>query len=332
MAFADRNGDNLIELVGYDGEITQEADYYPFGLRQQGAGLFAPGREPENRYLYNGIEHVKEVGLDLAAFRSYDAAIGRWVQVDPKAEAFTWVSPYNGMLNNPILHIDPFGDTTRVYNLSGELVNTINDSHVNQEHFLSEDAIGLLDKVSLDGESNLNGSLARLLSSYYVGHNTKTELSEILADSESDGKERHFLLVKGSSSKELQAVDITETGTMSRTSNNVKLKGKTILNLLNPAGTNIVGFGHTHPMAALKYGGNPWVLRKPTTIGGYPDYDDHLGLGSYPNIIASPTGYTIYSNKMIWYGTSSKGQSAPSNYGQHLSYLRSILLDDDVRN
>ncbi len=109
VAFADRNGDNLIELVGVGEEITQEADYYPFGLRQQGAGLFAPGREPENRYLYNGIEHVKEVGLDLAAFRSYDAAIGRWVQVDPLAESFPNINSYRFGFNNPISWDDPSG-------------------------------------------------------------------------------------------------------------------------------------------------------------------------------------------------------------------------------
>jgi RHS repeat-associated protein len=64
------------------------------------------------RYLYNGIEHVDELGLDMAAFRSYDPAIGRWMQVDPKPTYSQ--SPYSGMGNNPILYSDPLGDTVRL--------------------------------------------------------------------------------------------------------------------------------------------------------------------------------------------------------------------------
>lgn len=47
--------------------------------------------------------------LDLAPFRSYDPAIGRFLQIDPFAEAFSSSSPYAFVENNPILYSDPFG-------------------------------------------------------------------------------------------------------------------------------------------------------------------------------------------------------------------------------
>jgi hypothetical protein len=56
----------------------------------------------------------------MAAFRSYDPAIGRWLQVDPKAESFASMSPYTGMGNNPISIVDPLGDSINVSNIMND--------------------------------------------------------------------------------------------------------------------------------------------------------------------------------------------------------------------
>jgi len=65
-----------------------------------------------NRYRYKGIERQEDFGLnwDLAEFRSYDAAIGRWMQVDPIIKFPE--SPFVGFTNNPISFMDPFGADT----------------------------------------------------------------------------------------------------------------------------------------------------------------------------------------------------------------------------
>jgi RHS repeat-associated protein len=76
--FADLNKNGEIS----DDEILGEHHYYAFGLEMQ--GHWNDGNSTD-RYRYNGIERNEELGLDLAVFRSYDPAIGRWLQVDPKA-------------------------------------------------------------------------------------------------------------------------------------------------------------------------------------------------------------------------------------------------------
>jgi hypothetical protein len=47
----------------------------------------------------------------MALYRSYDAAIGRWHQIDPKASERE--SPYVGFANMPHFYSDPLGDTIR---------------------------------------------------------------------------------------------------------------------------------------------------------------------------------------------------------------------------
>ena len=68
-------------------------------------------RYPTQRYLYNGKELHEQLGLgwyDYGA-RWYDAAVGRFPCIDPLAERFAWVSPYNYAENEPIGHVDLWG-------------------------------------------------------------------------------------------------------------------------------------------------------------------------------------------------------------------------------
>ncbi|MDD2244972.1 MAG: peptidoglycan DD-metalloendopeptidase family protein [Dysgonamonadaceae bacterium] len=62
-------------------------------------------------YKYNGKEFDGMYGLNLFDYgaRHYDAAIGRWMNMDPLSEGYNNISPYAYCGNNPVNFIDPDG-------------------------------------------------------------------------------------------------------------------------------------------------------------------------------------------------------------------------------
>jgi len=127
-SLADKDGDGYIEPFNVnpdeknlggtsdasvdltDTEVYQETHYYPFGMTMEGEWQDIVNG-PENNYLYNGKELNTDFGLDWSDYgaRYYDAAIGRWGQVDPLASSYVSYSPYNYVANNPMKFIDPDG-------------------------------------------------------------------------------------------------------------------------------------------------------------------------------------------------------------------------------
>lgn len=66
-------------------------------------------------YSFNGMEKDDEVKGEgnsyTTFFRQNDPRIGRWLSIDPKANAIE--TPYSSMSNSPLYAVDPFGDTVK---------------------------------------------------------------------------------------------------------------------------------------------------------------------------------------------------------------------------
>lgn len=110
--------------------ILEEDHYYPYGLKHHGysSSHFVLKRDdgpgtgvvltPVNpflgdtyRYKFGAKEYDDTFDINTYDFgaRNYDPALGRWMNIDPLAEAMRRHSPYNYAFNNPVFFIDPDG-------------------------------------------------------------------------------------------------------------------------------------------------------------------------------------------------------------------------------
>jgi RHS repeat-associated protein len=81
--------------------IIDENNYYPFGLKHKVYNDYTP---TSNKYKFQGQERQDELGLNWDSFkwRNYDYTIGRFMNVDPLAEKYSYQSPYNFSENRVI--------------------------------------------------------------------------------------------------------------------------------------------------------------------------------------------------------------------------------------
>lgn len=75
------------------------------------------------RFGFNGMEKDDEVkgagnSMDFGA-RMYDSRLGRWMSVDPLAIKYPSFSPFNFVLNSPILYVDQNGEEVYLYTSIG---------------------------------------------------------------------------------------------------------------------------------------------------------------------------------------------------------------------
>lgn len=97
--------------------VRQENSYYPFGLIMPNSPV-ATGANT-NKNLYNGGSEWQNDYGDLpdlyqTFYRNYNAALGRWTAVDPKAELTDELNPYHYACNNPVMLNDPLGDAVHM--------------------------------------------------------------------------------------------------------------------------------------------------------------------------------------------------------------------------
>jgi len=133
--------------------VLREHNYYPFGLLHKGYNeekedlkydkeqdfiFTVQAQAGRYKYRYNGKEWQDDLGLNWYDYgaRSYDAAVGRWFVVDPLAEKYYGMTPYNYGENDPIRHIDIDGkksDDWFVNKKTGALVYIEGEHQLNEE-------------------------------------------------------------------------------------------------------------------------------------------------------------------------------------------------------
>ena len=95
-------------IVNSDGEMIEQNNYYPFGMRWSDSN----SRISDNRYRYNSKEEqlfVSNPYIDYGA-RMYDPKFRlSWNASDPLAEKHFEIGPYIFCANNPICLVDIFG-------------------------------------------------------------------------------------------------------------------------------------------------------------------------------------------------------------------------------
>jgi RHS repeat-associated protein len=141
LSYTDNNNDGVIQTDGTNSEIVEESNYYPFGLKHKGYNNvrnIGIGNPTAQKFGFGG----KELNDDLVGgsnlnwhdfgARNYDAALGRWMNLDPLAEDMYTQSPYVYALNNPILMVDPDGKkpfpgpfTGRAYRQKNGIIITV---------------------------------------------------------------------------------------------------------------------------------------------------------------------------------------------------------------
>ncbi|PZR25401.1 MAG: hypothetical protein DI535_18185 [Citrobacter freundii] len=92
-------------VTDLSGEVSQHQEYSAFGetFFEEHSKVY------ETPYLFNAKERDAETGLYYYGARYYDPRTSIWISVDPRAEKYPGVSPYNYALLNPVRLIDPDG-------------------------------------------------------------------------------------------------------------------------------------------------------------------------------------------------------------------------------
>lgn len=143
-----------LKVVHTKSPVIQTNDYYPFGLT---FNSYQRENSLPQHYLYQGMELQPETETYLTEYRTYDPALGRWNQIDPKANEFH--SPYVGMGNNPLFYIDPLGDTIIVNNTGYITRNDESDNLV----FTTNGDGELVALGEIGGEINVDDIYSNLL-------------------------------------------------------------------------------------------------------------------------------------------------------------------------
>ena len=94
-------------------------DYYAYGLPMAASS-------GDNPYRFGGKDFDVRNGVNIYDFgaRTYAPDVARFMQPDPKADAYHWLSPYAYCAGDPINFIDPTGEKVYYVDMTGRLISS----------------------------------------------------------------------------------------------------------------------------------------------------------------------------------------------------------------
>ena len=163
----DRKTDSLngTVKVGFNAVVISATDYFPFGMTIDSRSYTAAATY---RYGFNGKENDKETGEQDYGMRIYDPRIAKFLSVDPIANKYPELTPYQFASNTPIQAIDL--DGLEKYSVSNSENNKIVTYSAKIAIFTSRETGGNAansNKIIEDARSYYNDLNLKLLATKY---------------------------------------------------------------------------------------------------------------------------------------------------------------------
>ena len=142
------HGDHLgssAYLTDEAGAITQTLNYLPYG-----EDWVDVHNNPHylSRYKYNGKEKDPESGLHYYGARYYDSDISQWLSIDPMADKYPSLSPYNYCADNPVILVDPDGREIWITGDNGEKTMYCQDMQYKGNDAFTKETIDVLRQLN----------------------------------------------------------------------------------------------------------------------------------------------------------------------------------------
>ena len=148
-----------LQITHHQSRIVQNNMMYPFGL--QTASSYQRATALENRWKFQGQEHIAALGLNWDSFkwRNHQPDIGRFFNIDPLSEDYYYNSPYAFSENRVIDGIELEGlEWKSIKSIENKtVVNTVTLKFRNISSSSNSEAIGLAFDIASQAEKSLSG-------------------------------------------------------------------------------------------------------------------------------------------------------------------------------
>jgi RHS repeat-associated protein len=146
--------DDLI-ITHTKGKVLQEDHYYPYGLSISALSSTAPLSKPNN-FKLSGNEEQAEFDFNVYDFnaRTYDPALGRFMNIDPMAGERVWINPYNYVQNNPLVRTDALGMLDNYYLFEDGSMQVVETDDQSNTYFYVDNETGQHELGTFDKNEN----------------------------------------------------------------------------------------------------------------------------------------------------------------------------------